>query len=237
VTSLGAALRELRRGRDKSAHYRMWQLRQHAGLSHPEQPAPGRSVPFETALVKVGEESGKLEECLQLLAVYFAAEDRMVRTVVRKAAYPMFTLLAATFIAPLPLLFSAAGSLAYVTTVTAGLALWLLGGGSLLLGVVRWYLAQPKYVLGRLLRALTIAVETGLPLGRAAELAAAAAGNDAVLAHVRSQGALAASSQPLSRTFAGCPFVPPEALASMEVAEATGNYGDTLARLADLYER
>ena len=231
----GAALRAVRAGRDKAAYYRMWHLQLRAGLAYPDEPAPGAAVPFETALVALGKESGKLEECLHLLAEYFAAEDRAVQRVVRQAAYPMFTALAATFIGPLPLVFAGRPG-AYVVTAAGGLVLWASAGGSLLLGVVRWFLAQPKYVLGRLLRALTIAVEAGLPLGRAATLAAEASGSAEVVAHVRRAGPRAAAAQPLATTFAGCPCVPREALAAMEVADASGDYGGTLRKLAELME-
>jgi hypothetical protein len=44
------------------------------------------------------------------------------------------------------------------------------------------------------------------------------------------------SSQPLSRTFTGCPFVDRPMVAAMEVADASGDYSGTLRRMADLYE-
>lgn len=233
--NLPAALRAVRAGRDKSAYYRMWHLRLRAGLSWPGEPAPGTAVPFETALVSLGKETGKLEECLRLLADYFAAEDRMIMRVMRHAAYPMFTALAATFVAPLPLAFSGRAA-AYLATVAAGLALWLAAGGSLLTGVVGHYLAQPRFVVGRLLRALTFAVEAGLPLARAATLAAEASGDAGVAAHVRRVGAKAAASQPLAATFRGCPHVDTTILAAMEVADASGDYTGALKKRAELLE-
>jgi len=231
----GAALRAVRRGRDKAAYYRTWHLQLRAGLPYPENPSPGAAVPFETALVALGKESGKLEECLHLLSGYFTAEDRAVQRVLRQAAYPMFTALVATFIGPLPLVFLGHAG-AYLLAVTGGLVLWASAGGSLLLGVVHRYLAQAKYVRGRLLRALTAAIEAGLPLGRAATLAAEASGSADIVAHVRRAGARAAATQPLARTFAGCPMVTREMLAAMEVADASGDYAGTLQRLAMLVE-
>ena len=213
----------------------MWHLRQRAGLSWPAEPAPGPPVPFEAALVALGKESGKLEDCLRLLADYFAAEDRMVLLVLRRAAYPMTVALAATFIAPLPLAF-AGGTGAYLVTVGAGLALWLMAGGSLLQGVTNHYLAQPRYVIGRLLRALTFAVEAGLPLSRAALLAAEASGDAGVAAHVRRVGPRAAAVQPLAATFRGCPHVDATILAAMAVADVSGDYTGALKKRAELLE-
>ena len=213
----------------------MWHLRQRAGLPYPQEPAPGPPVPFEKSLVALGEESGKLEECLRLLADYFAAEDRMVLQVMRRAAYPMSVALAATFIAPLPLAFAGRGG-AYLVAALTGLALWLAAGGSLLATVMNHYLSQPRFVVGRLLRALTIAIEAGLPLSRAAELAARASGDAGIVAHLRRTGTRAVATQSLAATFRGCPHVDAALLAAMEVAEASGDYTGTLKKRAELLE-
>jgi len=235
MTSLRAALRDVRRGRDKSAFYRMAHLEVRAGMAQPGA-SPGAPTPFETALLALGQETGHLEEITRLLADYFAAEDRMVLRVLKHAAYPMVTGLAATVIAPIPLLFTGAGAGAYAGTVAAGLTLWTVAGGGLLLGVVGHYLQRPVFVLGRLLRSLVIAIEAGLSVGRAAVLAAEASGNADVHAWVMRQGPQRIARQPLAATFAGCPHVPRTALAAMEVADASGDYTGTLTKLADLLE-
>jgi type II secretory pathway component PulF len=211
----------------------MRHARQHAGLPPPREQPPHPPVPFESALLELGEETGKLDECLRLLAEYFGAEHRAVLAVLRKAAYPVFTGVIATIIAPLPLL-ALGRAAAYQVTVAAGLIGWVVFGRVILAAFAAWYLQRPKYVLGRLLRSLTIAIEAGLTMGRAAQLAAAASGSAAVQAHVALQGARVLG-QPLSATFLGSPLVPATALAALRVAESTGNYSDTLTRLADLY--
>lgn len=197
--------------------------------------APGLFRPFEGSLLVLGEESGTLEACLRLLADYFAAEHRMVLGIKKKLAYPMFQALAAAVIGPLPLVFYGRPG-AYILTAGAGVTLWIAAGGAVLLAAARWYGGRPKFVLGRLARALTLGVEAGLPLGRVVGLAVDAAASPEIAAHVARIPALALSSQPLARTFAGCPIVPREMLAAMEVADASGNYGETLRRLADLYD-
>jgi type II secretory pathway component PulF len=196
---------------------------------------PELFTPFEAALLVLGEESGALEQCLKLLAEYFAAEDRLVLWVKQKMTYPMLNVLAATFIAPFALLFFG-HTAAYLAIVVSGLTAEILAGGGLLLAAARWFQQRPRYVRGRLLRALTIAIESGLPLGRAVELAVDATANHAICAHVARFTREQLSTQPLSRTFAGCPVVPREMTAAMEVAEATGDYAGTLKKMAELYE-
>lgn len=230
-----AAVRTIRSGRDKAAYYRMWHVRQRAGLACPDDVSPGVQTPFETALVALGKESGKLDECLRLLADYFTAEDRMVLKVISKATYPMFVALAGAVIGPLPLAFKV-GVGAYLVSAGTLVGLWLVAGGSLLMGTVHRYLQQSTYVRGRLLRALTFGIEAGLTVGRAATLAAEASGNAEVIAHLRTVGPTRVAQQPLAQTFTGCPHVPPHAVAAMEVAERSGDYTGTLKRMAELEE-
>ena len=142
-----AAFRAVRSGQRKAAYYRMWHVRERAGLAWPEVPSPGAQVPFETALVALGKESGKLEECLRLLGDYFSAEDRLMLKVIKKAAYPMFVALAGAVIGPLPLIFRVSVT-AYLVSAGSLVALWLVAGGSLLMGVMNRYLNQSKYVRG-----------------------------------------------------------------------------------------
>ena len=220
------------------AHARHWLLqgtRRRQALAAITRAKPELFTPFEAALLVLGEESGALEQCLKLLSEYFAAEHRLVLWVKKKLTYPMFNVLAATFIAPFSLLFFG-HTAAYLGIVVSGLTVELLAGGSLLLAAARRFQQRPKYVRGRLLRALTIGIESGLPLGRAVELAVNATANGAIRTHVARFTREQLGGQPLSRTFAGCPVVPREMTAAMEVAEATGDYAGTLRRMAELYE-
>lgn len=181
----------------------MLHLHQHAGMRRPDITPPGPAVPFERALLAAGEETGKLDDILRLLADYFEAEDRAMKRALRSAArFPLLL--------PIVLVFTP-----------------LFG---------RWYLNRPKYVLGRLLRSLTIAIEAGLGLERASTLAAEASGNEAVAEHVRRQSARSRSTQPLADTFRGCPHVPFTTIAAMQVADASGDYAGTLKKMAELHE-
>lgn len=192
-------------------------------------------VPFEAALIALGEESGRLEESLRLLADYFAAEHRMMLRIKRELAYPMFSALAAVVIAPFPILFFGNVAL-YLLTVAGGFALILAAGGALLMAVARRYGRKPKYVLGRLCRALAAGVEAGLPLDRVVTLAAMASGHADLVAHVERMTARTRATQRLSETLRGAEIVPFELLAALEVADASGNYRDTLGKLASLYD-
>lgn len=196
---------------------------------------PALFAPFEAALLVLGEESGTLEQCLRLLADHFAAEHRMMLLVKRKLTYPLIQMFAAALIAPLPLVFQGRTGL-YLATAAGGVTLCLLAGGSVLTAVARRYRRQPRFVRARLARALTTGIEAGLPLAHAVELATAASGEPAVAAHVRAIPARTIASQPLARTFTGCPGIPREMVAAMEVADASGNYAGTLAKLAELYD-
>ena len=196
---------------------------------------PALFAPFEAALLILGEESGSLEQCLRFLADYFAAEHRMMLWVKQKMTYPLIEMFAAAVIGPLPLLFSG-HTAAYFPTAAAGVTVCIFMGGSVLMAVARYYSRQPKFVRARLARALTIAVEAGLPLGRAVELAVAATGDPVIAAYVGAIPAKTISTQPLARTFAGCPKVPREMVAAMEVADVSGDYTGTLKKLAELYD-
>ncbi len=192
-------------------------------------------IPFEAALLELGEESGGLEKILQLLGTYFQAEHRMMLWVKKKMAYPMMNMVAAIFILPFPVLFF--GDVTrYVLTVTAELVVAIAFGGTVLLAVAQWFRNRPKVVLARLCRAMALGVESGLPLDRVVKLAVDVAASRNIAEHVARIPPQQLRGQPLEKTFADLKIVPPEMLAALKVADETGNYGATLEKLADLYD-
>lgn len=192
-------------------------------------------IPFEAALLELGEEAGGLEEILQILSTYFQAEHRMMLWVKKKMAYPMMNMVAAIFILPFPVLFF--GNVTnYVLTVTAELFVAIAFGGTVLLAVAQWSRNRPKVVLARLCRAMALGVESGLPLDRVVKLAVDVAASRYIVEHVARIPPQQLRGQPLEKTFANLKMVPPEMLAALRVADETGNYGDTLKKLADLYD-
>lgn len=196
---------------------------------------PALFEPFEASLLTLGDESGQLEPVLAALGEFFFRQYRMMLKVRSRMMYPMFLGLAATFIGPLPLVFMGQAR-TYVAITVMGLIAWATVGGSWLAGRAQAYQRRPEFVRARLARALATAIEAGLPLGRAATLAVRASGSPALVAHVRRFEERALTSQPISATLAGAAGITPEFLASLQVAERTGDFTTTMRRLAELYE-
>ena len=190
---------------------------------------------FERALLALGDETGAMEDSLRLLADFYATKHRLMMAVRKRMAYPLFTGICATFIAPFSLLYFGHVT-AYLAIVFAGLAAWVLAGGSIVLAVANRFGRTPALVRARLARALATAVEAGLPLGRAIPLAAEASADPDVQRHVRRIGERTLTSRPITETLGSCPHITPDFLAVLQVAERTGNFRDTLGRLASLYE-
>ena len=192
-------------------------------------------VPFEAALLELGEESGQLDAVLKLLGDYFAAEHRMVLRVKKHLAYPMVNAVAASFIVAIPVLIFG-NPVAYFLAIATQLAMLAMFGGTVLMAVVGWYRNRPKFVIGRFCRALALAVEAGLSLDRVATLAVAAADNVDLQRHFDRIDRRTMAGQPLARTFSGTWVLPREVVAALDVADASGNYGDTMRKLAELYD-
>ena len=190
---------------------------------------------FERALLALGDETGTLDDSLRLLADFYATKHRLMMSVRKRMAYPLFTGICATFIAPFSLLYFG-HVIAYLAVVFTGLAAWVLAGGSIVLAAAGRFGRNPALVRARLARALATAIEAGLPAGRAIPLAAEASADPDVQRYVRLIGERALTSRPIADTLASCPHMTPDFLAVLQVAERTGNFSDSLGRLAALYE-
>ncbi|HUF49691.1 MAG TPA: type II secretion system F family protein [Longimicrobiales bacterium] len=191
--------------------------------------------PFESALLGFGEESGTLERSLAALATHFAAEQRLLRQVWSALTYPLVTSLVALFIAPLPILV-AGNARAYLVTVALEFALWYAFGGAIVSALAARYANRSEFVLARFARALATGMEAGLPLDRVVTLAAEASGQPQLRARVRSRTVRQLATEPVSETFAGCSILPFEMMASLRVAEASGDFSSGLRKLAELYD-
>ncbi len=216
---------------------RQWLLdgtRRGDGVAHLVRTGRPRFDAFERALLLLGDEAGRLEPSLALLAEFYARKHRLMLAVRKQMAYPLFTGMFATFIAPFPLLFFG-NVAAYLAVVAMGLAAWMFAGGAIVHGFANRYGRQPAFVRARLARALSTAIEAGLPLGRAVRLAADASADSAVKAFVQGIDERTLSTQAMTITMARCPHMSPDFLAVLHVAEATGDFSG-VARLAGLYE-
>ncbi|MEX0894048.1 MAG: type II secretion system F family protein [Gemmatimonadota bacterium] len=189
---------------------------------------------FERTLLTLGEESGSLDEALRLLAEFYTRKHRLMLWVKKQMAYPVFTLLAACFVAPLPLLVIGHTG-AYVLSALAGVTLLLLAAGTLIGAVAVHYGRKPPLARARMARALATAIQAGLPLPRAIRLAADASGQPAIAGFVERIGERRLAGGSIGASLAGCPHLTPEFMAVLATAEATGDFGP-LMRLAELYE-
>ena len=197
--------------------------------------AGSRFSDFERAILLLGDESGALEPSLRLLADYHAARHRAVQRATKRLAYPLFTAMCATVIAPVPLVVTGHAAL-YVVVVVAGIAWWMFAGGSAVQIAARRFGREPALVRARFARALATAIEAGLPVPRAIRLAADASDSDDVRRFVRGVAERALTERTLVETLSGCPHLTAEFLAVLGTAERTGDYRTTMTRLAALYE-
>lgn len=190
---------------------------------------------FERGLLSLGSESGRLDDTLRLLADFHERRQRAMLAVRKRLAYPLFTAICASFIAPVPLLVTGHAA-AYLSVALAAVAFWLFAGGA----VVHWAAARharaPAHVRARLARALATAVQAGLPLDRALRLSVDAADDPYIRRFVGALDDRRLATQPLAQSLSGCPHLGPEFLAVVANAERTGDFSGTLSRLADLYE-
>lgn len=191
--------------------------------------------PFESALLRIGEESGQLEAMLGQLADFHFRQFKLMLAVKKWLSYPMFVSLVAVVIAPLPLVFQGRERLYFVFT-GIGLVLWFSVGGAIFARLAQRFQMRPGFVRARFARTLALTIGAGLPLPRAVTLAAEASGDPALARHVKRQSERTLSSQSLQETLAGAPVMTPELEATLMVAERTGDFAGSIGKLANLYE-
>lgn len=194
-----------------------------------------RFEPMERALLVLGEETGTLEESLQLLAQFYQSKHKLMLWIKKQMAYPMFTALCMVFIAPFPLLYFGQVA-AYAGFVTVGCVACISSGGSFLLMMAQRYGKRPEMVRARLARALATGVEAGLPLARAIRLATEAADDPALSAFVRARDDHQLMAGTLQETFASAPLMTADFIGALAVADRTGDFTTTMRKIADLYE-
>lgn len=189
---------------------------------------------FECALLTLGDESGSLDRSLILLGDFYTKKHQLMQWVKKKMAYPLFTSIAACFIAPFPLMF-AGHTGAYLVAVVGGVSLLLGAAGGIIAAVAAFYGRKPPLVRARMARALTTAIEAGLPLPRALRLAADASASPEIREFVQRQSESQLANRSIGASLTGCPHLAPEFVAILDTAERTGDFSP-LGRLAELYE-
>lgn len=195
----------------------------------------GLLAPFESALLKLGEETGSLDRSLRMLADWYTGQHKLLVKLWGKSAYPLFLTLFAAVALPLPLVFLGQGR-QYLMSAGSGVLLWWMFGGTVVYLPAKFSSGRGKWVRARLARSLTTAIEAGAPLDRALDLSLAAAASPELDACVKRVPLSKRRAQPISVTLSGCPGIPAEMIAAIQVAESTGNWSDTVGRLGQLYE-
>lgn len=187
---------------------------------------------FEAAILVTGDESGTLSNALRLLADYYARDFRQMLHIRSQMAYPIFIGVVASFVLTLPFLHRG-GWRPYMAAIGGFFAAFMLMGGlpiSILAGIMN---GGARVTRARFVRALVTSLEAGLPRGRSLRLAVDSSGSATMLQHVAKRSERDLSTMPLAELFTGCVNVSPDLLSQMAVADATGDYLNTLKRYAE----
>jgi type II secretory pathway component PulF len=214
--------------------------------------------PFDLALMRAGEESGRLVECFRMLSQHYAERARLTEALIRQLLYPAFIFHFAALIFPpallpklvwegqvVPFLLQKATFLAPVYAIVFLLVLAGQGRHG------EWWRAQiervlhPVPVLGRALReqalarlaaALEALIAAGVTIIEAWDLAAAASGSPAVQRAVHGwRPRVLAGELPSDQVSRSAVF--PELFANLYgTGEVSGKLDEELRHLHDYYQ-
>ena len=211
--------------------------------------------PFDLALLKAGEESGRLDRAFRLLADYYRKQAELLRQLIGGLAYPAFLLHSAVFILPFPELFLTGDLRGYLVKVAAVLLpLYLLVAGIIavthgergegwralmerLMGFVPlWGAARRALALARLCAALEGLLTAGVNIMEAWPLAAVASGSPRLRRTVDAwRPFLEAGRTPAELVTESRHF--PDLFSSQYAAgEVSGQLDENLERLRDYYQ-
>ena len=216
----------------------------------------GRWLPsFDIALLQAGEQSGRLETCLKLLADYYRERAQLARQMMANLAYPVILFHLAIFIFPFAQFFTS-GNWARYLSKTFGVLIPIYGLTALMIFAAQsrhgetwraWFesLLGPIPVLGtarrylalsRLAAALEALLSAGVGIIEAWELAATASGSPALRRTVLGWRPQVNGGQtPAEVVGASSRF--PELFANQyATGEISGTLDDTLRRLHIYYQ-
>jgi len=216
----------------------------------------GRWLPaLDKALLMAGEQSGRLEACLRMLAEYYRDRAKLARQLIADLAYPVFLFHFAIFIFPFAQFFASGNWMAYLRQ-TLGILLPVY----CLLGILiyamqsrhgeRWRavlesLLQPIPVLGtarrylalaRLAAALEALLSAGVTIIEAWELAATASGSPALRRTVLGWRPLVNAGQTPAEVVSASPRFPEIFASQYNSGEISGTLDETLRRLRNYYQ-
>jgi type IV pilus assembly protein PilC len=211
---------------------------------------------FDLALVEAGEQSGRLDACFKLLALYYRERAQLVKQTISDLLYPLFILHFGAVLFPFIKLVQTGNFLQYILTVLAILApLYAVAGFVIfafqgrhgenwrarveqvlhripLLGVARQDLA-----LARLAAALEALLNAGVPIIGAWELAATASGSPALRRAVQTwRTPMTEGVSTPSELVSACGHFPAVFANLYHTGEISGQLDETLGRLQVLYQ-
>ena len=231
------------------------QLNQGLTFSEALTKLPGWLPEFDIALLRAGEQSGRLEQCFKILAHHYEERAQLVRQMIADLAYPIFIVHFAILIGPFPQLFVTGdvkayflGTLKFLVPAYAVIFLLLLacqgrhgeGWRSLMESIGRWIpvlgTARREMAIARLSVALEALIGAGVTIIEAWQLAGAASGSPALRrAIARWVPNLQAGRTPSEAIRASPEF--PEVFSSLyATGEISGRLDDTLKRLGVLFQ-
>ena len=187
---------------------------------------------LESAVLLAGEQAGRLDTAVRLLATFYSNESKRMLRVRLRMGYPLFLGVIGAFVATLPIL-SRNGWRGYVWAIGIALvALWFLGGLvlSILAGMAAAGIVPTR---ARFLQALLTAINAGIPAGRAVRIAVESSGDNELVRHLAKYSERDVNTIPMATLFAGCASVPPALLSQMAIADATGDFLNTIKPYAD----
>lgn len=231
------------------------QLRDGSSLSDALQ-ATGNWLPdLDTALLRAGEQSGRLDACFKVLADYYRERARLVRQVLQDLAYPLFLLHFAVFILPFAQFFTSGDWVRYLEqTLGILLPLYLVVGAGIYALQSRhgesWraiieQLLRPVPILGRARRSLALArlcsalealLSAGVTIIEAWELAAAASGSPALRRTVLAWRSQVDAGVTPAEAVTASGFFPSLFASQYAAGEISGKLDETLIRLRAYYQ-
>ncbi len=220
-----------------------------------------RSRRFPTIFVEMvdaGERTGHLPETFQRLADYFDMRLRIRRAVIRASIYPAIQLTFAFAVICLFLVISATTSLsigssssqALIASGLVGLVVgslaafvffaWTDVGRKIWDRLVLWTPVFRSLVIKlcmvRFTRTLAMQLESAIPVAEAVERSASVAGNSVIVKSLKAMGEPIRRGSSLAEAITNSRYVTPMIREVITVSEETGSFGESLNRIANIYE-
>lgn len=216
--------------------------------------------PLVLSMIRVGEESGTLDEVLRHIADYLEREIRLRNLIRRQTLYPKIVLASSVvIILAANAIITAVGSTGTISTPLTNPVTWVVLT-PIVVGLwlfVRLGLPNPgiksqweevlhrtpylgetvkMMAMAKFARALAAMYRGGVPLPRAASLAIDSSGSEVIRTKMRFVPKRLEEGHGLTASFAETNALSPMLLDMMHTGESTGNVDDMLDKIADFYE-